>query len=219
MHHRPFQYDPPLEPPTIIYEDEHLVLVDKPSGLLSVPGKSADHKDCLETRLRAIYPELRLVHRLDHPTSGIMIFARTAYAQRHLGLQFEKRQTKKTYVARVWGKVIGDSGRINLPLICDWPNRPKQIVCFKYGKNAQTDWEKKEITDNITRLKLYPKTGRSHQLRVHCLALGHPILGDSFYAPNAAYQAATRLQLHAESLEFRHPDGGRSMTLEVTCPF
>lgn len=219
MSPRPFVYEPPATPLDIVYKDEDLILVDKPSGLLSVPGKAEVHKDCLETRLRDIFQDLLLVHRLDLPTSGIMIFARNAHAQRHLGLQFEKRQIKKTYTATVWGQVIGNSGHINLPLICDWPNRPRQMVCFERGKQAQTDWEVESRETASTRLKLFPKTGRSHQLRVHCQALGHPILGDRFYAPDKALEAAPRLQLHALSISFRHPQGGRSMNLGVPCPF
>ncbi|NNE58669.1 MAG: RluA family pseudouridine synthase [Hellea sp.] len=214
-----FQYNPPTEPIEIIHQDDDILLVDKPSGLLSVPGKGDEHKDCLETRLRDIYPELLLVHRLDHPTSGIIIFARNKHAQRHLGLQFEKRQTEKRYIARVWGQVDGASGHVNLPLRCDWPNRPRQMVCFEHGKSAQTDWELMERNDQSSRLALYPKTGRSHQLRVHCQAMGHPILGDSFYASGKALEAAKRLQLHAEQLKFRHPVGGAWMSLTAPCPF
>ncbi len=195
------------------------MLVDKPSGLLSVPGKSPEHADCLERRMRDLFPEIRLVHRLDHPTSGLMIFARNAQAQRHLGLQFEKRQLKKSYIARVSGRVEGHSGHINLPLICDWPNRPLQMVCFDNGKSAQTDWEVLERKAHATRLCLYPKTGRSHQLRVHCLAIGHPILGDSFYGGERNQAAAERLQLHAATLEFRHPNGGVWSRHSSPCPF
>ena len=148
-----------------------------------------------------------------------MIFARNAKAQRHLGLQFEKRQVQKTYIARVWGRVGEPAGHIDLPLITDWPNRPRQMVDFERGKPAQTDWEIKERENDATRLRLRPKTGRSHQLRVHCLAIGHPILGDSFYAHDAAYNAASRLQLHAETIAFRHPTGGEPVTFKVPCPF
>ena len=148
-----------------------------------------------------------------------MIFARNKNAQRHLGLQFEKRQTSKTYIARVWGHVSGESGHINLPMITDWPNRPKQMVCFERGKSSQTDWEVLARGEQTTRLALYPRTGRSHQLRVHCLALGHPILGDRLYAHEQAYEAAPRLNLHAERLKFRHPTGGAWTNLYCPCPF
>ncbi len=218
-HIKPFIYKPPSTPLDILHKDDDLILVNKPSGLLSVPGKAKEHHDCLEHRLRAEYPEILLIHRLDHPTSGVMIFARNAQAQRHLGKQFEKRQTSKTYIARVWGNVEGDSGHINLPLISDWPNRPKQMVCFERGKSSQTNWEVLKREEKTTRLTLYPKTGRSHQLRVHCLALGHPILGDSFYAHDEALQASPRLQLHAQSLKFRHPSGGEWTEIISPCPF
>lgn len=216
---RPFIYHPPAEPPVLLFEDAHIIIADKPSGLLSVPGKSVDHKDCLESRLRAIYAELRLIHRLDLATSGVMVFARTAEAQRHIGLQFEKRYTEKTYVARVANSMRGDSGRINLPLITDWPNRPKQHVNFERGKPSITDWEVTEREETATRLHLYPKTGRSHQLRVHMLAIGHPILGDQLYADDIAFAAANRLQLHAYKLRLRHPKGGRWMEFIAPCPF
>ena len=184
-----------------------------------MPGKAEEHKDCLETRLRDLYPELKLIHRLDHPTSGVMVFARNAAAQRHLGLQFEKRMVQKTYIARVQGKMSGSSGHINLPLICDWPNRPKQMVSFEHGKSAQTDWELLKCDGEVSRLALYPKTGRSHQLRVHCLAIGHPILGDSFYGGTDNEKAAPRLQLHADTIKFRHPNGGAWMEYSAPCPF
>ncbi len=216
---RAFSYTPPKGDLNILHLDEDLIAVDKPSGLLSVPGKDLEHKDCLETRLRAQFPETLLVHRLDLPTSGVMIFARNANAQRHLGLQFERRQTEKTYVARVWGNVDGESGHVNLPLITDWPNRPRQMVCFERGKAAQTDWQVTDRDHVSTRLLLQPKTGRSHQLRVHCLAMGYPILGDSFYAHEDAFKAADRLQLHAEKLEFRHPNGGGWISVTSPCPF
>ncbi len=212
-------YDPPMGDLVLLHKDKDLLVIEKPSGLLSVPGKANHHKDSLETRLRAIFPETLLVHRLDLPTSGVMVFARNAQAQRHLGLQFEKRQTQKTYKARVQGTVSGDSGHINLPLIADWPNRPRQKVCFESGKPSQTDWEVIDRESGATRLKLFPRTGRSHQLRVHCQAIGHPILGDRFYADEEALSAADRLQLHAETLRFRHPSGGEWVTFESPCPF
>ena len=216
---RAFSYDPPTDPLRIIHMDDDLILVEKPSGLLSVPGKSDEHKDCLESRLRREHPETLLVHRLDHPTSGIMVFARNPAAQRHLGLQFEKRYVEKTYIARVSGHISEDTGKIDLPLITDWPNRPRQKVDFEQGKQAITDWQVTDRKDDTTRLELRPKTGRSHQLRVHCMAIGHPILGDNFYAHETARAAADRLQLHAYSLKFRHPIGGESVEFTQPCPF
>lgn len=216
---REFIYAPSDAPIEILHEDEALLIVNKPSGLLSVPGRLDEHKDSLETRLRAIYPDTLLVHRLDVPTSGVMVFARTKAAQRHIGMQFEKRQTRKTYVARVWGHVTEDSGHIDLPLIVDWPVKPRQKVCHETGKPSQTDWVVLEREDDATRVRLHPRTGRTHQLRVHMMAIGHPILGDRFYADDEALGAAERLQLHAEELVLRHPVGGAEMTFRSEVPF
>ncbi|WP_296426111.1 RluA family pseudouridine synthase [Yoonia sp.] len=211
-------YCPPDTPLNIVHEDHELILVNKPNGLLSVPGKGEHLADCLIARLQAAFPEVLLVHRLDMDTSGVMVFARTAHAQRHLGLQFEKRQMKKTYVARVWGHVREDTGTVDLPLIVDWPNRPLQHVNHETGKPAQTDWRIIRRDGNTTRIRLYPKTGRSHQLRVHMREIGHPILGDPFYATGEA-RDFPRLMLHAESLKLRHPDGGESMSFRAKVPF
>ncbi|AGT10485.1 pseudouridine synthase [Paracoccus aminophilus] len=214
-----YTYDPPMEPPRIIYADHEILVVDKQSGLLSVPGKDADRQDCLINRLRGIYPEVLLVHRLDQDTSGVMIFALTPHAQRHLGLQFEKRQTKKTYIARLEGRLSPATGRVDLPLIVDWPNRPKQMVDLENGRPAQTDWRVIRATDTETRVRLSPITGRSHQLRVHMLSLGHPILGDPLYAEGPARDDYPRLMLHAESLRVRHPDGGVAQSFTAPVPF
>ena len=211
-------YDPPQDPLVILHDDHQVLLVDKPSGLLSVPGKGEHLADCLMARVQKVFPTALLVHRLDRDTSGVMIFALTPHAQRHLGLQFEKRQTKKTYVARVWGEMAEKTGTVDLPLIVDWPNRPRQMVDHENGKQAVTDWRVMRTKDNETRVKLMPRTGRSHQLRVHMQALGHPILGDPFYAEGAA-QDYPRLMLHSETLQFRHPDGGQGMRITAKCPF
>lgn len=214
----PYVYAPPTDAPKIIHADHEILVVDKQAGLLSVPGKDADRQDCLINRLRGIYPEVLLVHRLDQDTSGVMIFALTAHAQRHLGLQFEKRYTKKTYIARVYGRLQPATGRVDLPLIVDWPNRPRQMVDHENGRPAQTDWRVIKAGDDETRVRLSPITGRSHQLRVHMLSLGHPILGDPLYAEGAA-QDFPRLMLHAESLRIRHPDGGVSQSFNAPVPF
>lgn len=212
-------YRPPQVPLRILHADHEILVVDKPSGLLSVPGKGEHKADCLIERLRGAYPQVLLVHRLDADTSGVMIFALTPHAQRHLGLQFEHRQTKKHYLARVWGHLEPKEGQVDLPLIVDWPNRPRQHVNHETGKPAQTDWKVlRHEADGTTRVRLSPLTGRSHQLRVHMLALGHPILGDPLYAEGPA-RAFPRLMLHAESLRIRHPDGGRHMTFTAPCPF
>lgn len=216
---RNFSYQPPQQALKFLYQDDSLLVVNKPSGLLSVPGKADAHKDSLETRLRSQSPDTLLIHRLDMATSGVMVFAKTAHAQRHIGLQFEKRYTEKTYIARVAGRVQGESGHVNLPLITDWPNRPMQCVNFERGKSAQTDWTVIDRENDATRIALFPKTGRSHQLRVHMLAMGHPILGDRLYADDKAFDAANRLQLHAEKLKLRHPVGGEWMTFTAPCKF
>ncbi len=213
-----FVYTPPDTPLDILHEDHELVFVNKPAGLLSVPGKGADRADCLMSRLQVAFPEILLVHRLDLDTSGVMVFARSPHAQRHLGLQFEKRQTRKTYIARVHGMPQGGSGRVDLPLTVDWPNRPRQMVCHQTGRPAQTDWKVIRTEATGARLRLMPVTGRSHQLRVHMLALGHPILGDPLYATGAAL-AHPRLMLHAQALRLRHPDGGKGMTVTAPVPF
>jgi tRNA pseudouridine32 synthase / 23S rRNA pseudouridine746 synthase len=200
----------------LVHLDPHLIVLDKPSGLLTVPAKPPGPRDCLEARVRTAFPEALLVHRLDRDTSGLILFARTRLAQRHLGWQFERRQIEKRYIARVAGEVAGEAGEINLPLICDWPNRPRQMVCHDRGKPSVTHWRVIGREPRATRLALRPLTGRSHQLRVHCLALGHPILGDPFYGESAS---AERLQLHAESLTIRHPEGGAPIRFTSPPPF
>ncbi|MEO0917241.1 MAG: pseudouridine synthase [Pseudomonadota bacterium] len=211
-------YDPPDVPLDIVHEDHEVLVVAKPHGLLSVPGKGPHLADCLLSRIHSVFPHALLIHRLDRDTSGAMVFALSPHAQRHLGLQFEKRQVRKSYVARVAGPVAEKAGEVDLPLIVDWPNRPKQKVDHKDGKPAITEWRRLRVADDESRLRLFPKTGRSHQLRVHCLAMGHPILGDPFYATGPA-RDHPRLMLHSESLRFRHPDGGRTMNFKVKTPF
>ena len=211
-------YTPPQEPLSILHSDHEILIVNKPHGLLSVPGKGAHLADCLMSRVQDAFPEALLVHRLDRDTSGVMVFALTPHAQRHLGLQFEKRQVRKTYVARVWGRVAERTGTVDLPLNVDWPNRPRQMVDHVKGRPAVTEWRVVRATDEETRLRLYPKTGRSHQLRVHMMAIGHPILGDPFYADGPA-RAHERLMLHAENLRLRHPDGGRGVSFSAKVPF
>jgi tRNA pseudouridine32 synthase/23S rRNA pseudouridine746 synthase len=215
-----FHYAPPTDPwLTLIHRDDDLLVLSKPSGLLCVPGKPAEHADCLEARARSQFPEALLVHRLDRDTSGVFVMALNTRAQRHLGLQFERRKIEKTYIARVWGEVASDSGFVDAPIACDWPNRPKQMIDHEAGRSAQTEWAVTARERNATRLALRPLTGRSHQLRVHMLSIGHPILGDNFYAHDSALKAADRLQLHAETLALRHPSDGRPCTFNDPCPF
>ncbi len=211
-------YAPPDEPLRIVHVDHHLLVLDKPSGLLSVPGKGAHLADCLLSRAQRVYPEALLVHRLDRDTSGLIVFALTKAAQRFLGLEFEERRVKKVYLARLWGRLEPKTGTVDLPLIVDWPNRPLQHVNHETGRPAVTDWRVLRHEGDTTRVRLMPKTGRSHQLRVHMRELGHPILGDPFYATGPA-RDFPRLMLHAESLKLNHPDGGRGLAFSVPAPF
>ena len=213
-----FTYDPPMGPLVIAYQDDQIIVVDKPSGLLSVPGKTVGRRDCVELRLRAMHPESLLVHRLDCDTSGVMIFARSKAAQGFLGQEFEKRRSEKTYIARLWGRLMPEAGRVDLPLCTDWPNRPRQMVDHENGRAAQTDWQVLGYEGQTTRVALHPLTGRSHQLRVHMLELGHPILGDPIYATGPALNYP-RLMLHAQSLSLHHPITQDRVTFTATCPF
>jgi tRNA pseudouridine32 synthase/23S rRNA pseudouridine746 synthase len=211
-------YCPPDKPLEVLHRDHEILVVNKPAGLLSVPGKGAHLADCLISRLMAVFPETRLVHRLDRDTSGVMVFALTPHAQRHLGLQFEKRQMKKVYLARVWGAMTAKTGTVDLPLVVDWPNRPRQKVDHAAGRPAVTGWRVVRVEEGTTRVRLYPQTGRSHQLRVHMAEIGHPILGDPLYATGPA-RRFPRLMLHSESLRLRHPDGGAGLSFSVAAPF
>ncbi len=214
-------YRPPEDPwLDILYRDAHILVVNKPSGLLSVPGRLEIHKDSVMTRITNDFPMAFSVHRLDMDTSGVMIVALTKNAERELKRQFREREPQKSYLARVWGHPDKTHGVINMPLICDWPNRPLQKICFEQGKPAQTLWRRLSCDgDNSARLRLTPVTGRSHQLRVHLLAIGHPILGDRFYAPPEAATLTSRLQLHAESLTITHPESGALMTFHQPADF
>lgn len=210
-------YDPPQDPLRILHEDHELVVLDKPAGLLSVPGKGEHLADCLIERVRRVFPTVLLVHRLDRDTSGVIVFALTPLAQRHLGRQFEERVARKSYIARLWGETAEREGTVDLPLRVDWPNRPRQMVAPD-GRPALTRWTALKRGGGETRVRLFPETGRSHQLRVHMAAIGHPILGDPFYAERPAREAP-RLMLHSESLQLRHPDGGRSFRVVSPAPF
>lgn len=203
----------------IIYADSLFLMVNKPSGLLSVPGKHPLNKDCLITRLQQDYPEARIVHRLDLDTSGLMVVALGADSHRALSKQFEQRQTYKEYTAVVFGCVQEDHGSIDLPLICDWPNRPKQMVDHERGKQALTHFDVLERQADRTRLLLKPVTGRSHQLRVHTMAIDHPILGCDFYAHEQALNMAERLLLHATTLHVDHPETGERIQCHSPAPF
>jgi len=206
---KPFVYEPPKTPLDILYIDEDVLVVNKPSGLLTVPGKELKHHDSLELRVKIEYPNSFLVHRLDMDTSGVIIFALSKSTQRSLNLQFEKRIVKKLYEARVFGNIKEDNGFIDLPLIVDWPNRPLQKIDAKEGKSALTHWQVLDREGDVTRVALMPETGRTHQLRVHMMSLGHTILGDRFYGNVAEINLANELQLHAKDLMIIHPKNGK----------
>lgn len=209
-------YAPPAGPLKIVHQDEALIVLDKPSGLLSVPGRGPAHADSLASRVQAEFPDARVVHRLDMATSGLIVLARGAAMERALSIAFQQRQVKKLYVAVVAGQIAQDSGEIDLPLITDWPNRPRQKVDFELGKPSLTGFEvlARDATGNTSRVALTPHTGRSHQLRVHLLAIGHPILGDDLYGDAASQTAAPRLLLHATRLAVPHPLSGALLKLE-----
>ena len=213
-------YNPPLDPYlTIVYQDDDLLIVNKPSELLTVPGKDPKHADCLIARVNRVFPTAKIVHRLDMATSGIICLAMNKAAHRHLSMQFQERQTAKRYIARVYDKLEPETGSVDLPLICDWPNRPKQMVDHDNGKPSLTHYSVLEYEAHATRVELTPITGRSHQLRVHMLSLGHPILGDRLYAHPDALSAAPRLQLHAQMLQLTHPITEQTMIFEAEPDF
>lgn len=205
----------------ILHEDEHLLVVHKPAFLLSVPGRSEANRDCVILRLAALYPEVRLVHRLDLDTSGLMVFARSREAQAALSRAFQQRTVSKTYDAVVDGLVTDDEGSIELPLIADWPRRPRQKVCHDTGKHALTHFRVQARYPSLhcTHLQLMPVTGRSHQLRIHCREIGHAILGCDLYAPDAICARSPRLLLHASALAFHHPANGEWYQFNSPAPF
>jgi tRNA pseudouridine32 synthase/23S rRNA pseudouridine746 synthase len=210
----------PLSQIEIVHEDAALLVVDKPTLLLSVPGRAEDNRDCLVTRLQENgYPEARIVHRLDWETSGLMVLARNADSHRELSRQFHDRETEKAYTALCWGSPSLDSGRIDLPLRYDPPTKPRHVVDHELGRHALTFWRVMERHANHSRLELTPITGRSHQLRVHMLSIGHPLLGDRLYAHEQALVAADRLCLHASVLVLTHPVTGERLRFESTAPF
>ena len=205
-------------PLTLLYADAALLVFDKPAGLLSVPGRGADKQDCLSRRAQAQYPDALVVHRLDMATSGLIVMARGADNQRLLSMAFAARQVRKTYVALVDGLVHqapGSTRLIDLPIGVDWPNRPRRVIDFSHGKASETRLRvvSHDLVHLSTRVELEPLTGRSHQLRLHMQAIGHPILGDALYASPAAQAKFARLTLHAQSLELAHPQSGQLLSL------
>lgn len=209
---------PPDEAPRILFLDASLLICSKPPGLLSVPGRGEAHQDCLLHRLQRRHPEALLVHRLDMETSGLLVFARSVAAQRALSISFAAREVHKRYVAVLDGLLTPDQGKVSLPLIADWPNRPRQKVDHEQGKPSLTEFRvlARDHAHATTRVALTPVTGRSHQLRVHMLALGHPILGDRLYNAPMPAQGPARLLLHAELIALPHPETGER--LECSCP-
>ena len=199
------------------YIDDALLVAEKPAGLLSVPGRSAENQDCVVARLQAVYADALTVHRLDQVTSGLLLHARGKDMQVALSMQFEKRQVGKRYEAIVQWLLEDDAGEVDLPLIVDWPNRPKQMVDHERGKPALTRWRvlSRDTEAQRTRVELEPVTGRSHQLRLHMASLGHPIVGDVLYGA----ETAQRVCLHARKLQFTHPVTGEALAFEPATPF
>ncbi|NSL56800.1 RluA family pseudouridine synthase [Uliginosibacterium aquaticum] len=218
----PSPYQPPPDQGLpLIYVDEALLVLDKPAGLLTVPGRGPEKADCLAARVQKLFPEALIVHRLDMETSGLVLMARGPAMQRALSQLFEQRRINKRYLARVAGRLTPERGAVNLPLITDWPRRPRQMVDHGIGKPSLTHYSSLhfDAATQSSRVALEPLTGRSHQLRVHMLSLGHPILGDALYAPEAVRLAAPRLMLHAEWLGFPHPDSTEPVEFTAPCPF
>ncbi|NNG14795.1 MAG: RNA pseudouridine synthase [Gammaproteobacteria bacterium] len=204
-----------------LYKDDYILIVDKPSGLLSVPGRGEAKQDCLISRVQESYPEALIVHRLDMSTSGLIVLALDTDTHRLLSKQFAEREVTKQYTAVVTGKLEEPSGVIDEPMICDWPNRPRQMIDYEKGKPSQTRYEVIEYTpeNNTSRLRLTPITGRTHQLRLHCQSIGHAILGDRLYASPEVIAMADRLLLHATTLSLSHPVSGEMINIESTPPF
>ncbi len=213
----PLDYRPTITPwLRVIHEDRDMVVVNKPGGLLSVPGRTPDLFDSVLSRVRETHPHAQAVHRLDLGTSGVLVVATRRKAEAILRQQFQDRLTRKVYLARVQGRVGDDAGRIDLPLICDWPNRPRQMVCHHTGKPALTDYVVLERATQSTLVLLRPQTGRSHQLRVHMASLGHPILGDNLYGDARQGDA---LLLHASQLGLHHPYSAEWTVFHAPCDF
>lgn len=206
---------------TILYQDDDLLILNKPAGLLTVPGKGPEKQDCLINRALKFNPNARVVHRLDQGTSGIVMIPLNYQTLRTMTKQFEAREIHKRYMAVVGGLLEQDEGEVTLPLICDWPNRPLQKVCHEHGKPAHTRYQVIERDHNrkVTRVKLEPVSGRTHQLRVHMLSMGHAILGDQLYAPADLLAMAPRLLLHACHIHLHHPISGNFINIDCEPDF
>ncbi|QIO06783.1 RluA family pseudouridine synthase [Acinetobacter shaoyimingii] len=216
-----FVYAPPQDPLSIVYEDDDLVVIDKPAGLLSVPGRLPEHHDSAYLRIVEEYPNAKITHRLDMATSGILMFAKHRDAEVAVSKMFQARTVKKNYIALVQGQFEADKGSVDVPLITDWENRPRQIVHFELGKPAQTLYEVLEYDEasDISRVLLTPITGRSHQLRVHMQYIGHPITGDKLYHPEPTRSLLNRMALHATYLAFQQPLSGVDVEIRGKVPF
>ncbi|MBL4908102.1 MAG: bifunctional tRNA pseudouridine(32) synthase/ribosomal large subunit pseudouridine synthase RluA [Sneathiella sp.] len=215
-----FHYSPPTEPfLDIVYEDDFILLANKAAGLLTVPGRGEDKKDCLISRIQTIYSTALIVHRLDMQTSGLIVIALSQEIHRHLSMAFQDRKVGKRYVAWIAGHPEQNSGTVNLPLLLDWPRRPLQKIDMQMGKPSLTHYTVIKREEEKTLVSLRPETGRSHQLRVHMKALGHPILGDALYAPLDVQAMASRLLLHSEHLEFDHPATGERFSFTLHADF
>ncbi len=219
--HSPTYQPPPDSGLDIRYIDDDLLVVDKPAGLLSVPGRGPGKQDCLSARVQVRYPEALPVHRLDLGISGLLVLARSPEMHRALNRLFATRRVEKRYVALVAGHMAAGERLIDLPLIADWPNRPRQMVDHAIGKPSRTRLHVAgyDVRLDATRVDLFPETGRSHQLRVHLQAIGHPILGDELYAPPEVFARAPRLLLHAAFLAFVHPSTATEVRVESGAPF
>ncbi len=205
----------------VIHQDERIIVLNKPAGLLSVPGIGPDKQDCLASRVRSEFPGARIVHRLDRDTSGVIIMGLDAEAHRELSREFHDREVHKIYVAIVHGVVERDEGEVNLPMRKDMDprNAPRQVIDHERGRPAVTKYRVLKREADRTRLELRPITGRTHQIRLHLQSIGHPILGDDLYAPPEVTALADRLMLHAQSLWLVHPRTAQPMTFEAPCPF
>ncbi len=215
-----FLYNPPQEPIEYLYYDDHIAVINKPAGLLSVSGRLDDYYDSAHTRVLKKFVYAEPAHRLDMATSGILVFSLSKLADRELKKQFRDKIITKKYEAIVWGQLELEEGSVDLPLICDYYNRPKQEVSFLMGKKSITQYKVLErLANNTTRVALVPITGRTHQLRVHMQSLGNPILGDRIYAHKAAYEMSKRLLLHSTYISFFHPKTNEKLTFSCKAPF
>ncbi|MNY95347.1 Ribosomal large subunit pseudouridine synthase A [compost metagenome] len=215
-----FIYSPPQEDLVIVYEDDDLVVIEKPAGLLSVPGRLPEHQDSAYLRVLAQFPQAKITHRLDMATSGILMFAKHRDAEVAVSKMFQARTVDKHYIALVQGQLDAE-GSVEVPLITDWENRPRQIVHFELGKPAKTLYQALSYDNetDITRVLLTPITGRSHQLRVHMQYIGHPITGDKLYHPEPTRSPLKRMALHASFLAFKQPLSGKAVAIHGSVPF